>query len=138
MEVIVGTGKDVATWHIPKGLLSHHSALFRAACNGLFKEELKNKTILKDCERQMMQGKVDGERSSYEMLPSQSQPQAELRMYTHTSMIRPTRNSRGSCRLSVPSFAIQILSSGRFHASQTSFTCNSRSHQLSLLISPLT
>jgi hypothetical protein len=50
MEVIVGTGKDVAIWHIPKRLLSHHSAFFRAACNGLFKEGVENRIMFEHCE----------------------------------------------------------------------------------------
>jgi hypothetical protein len=50
MEVIVGTGKDVATWHIPKGLLSHHSAFFHAACNGPFKERVENRITFEDCD----------------------------------------------------------------------------------------
>jgi hypothetical protein len=48
MEVIIGTGKDTATWTIPKALLSQHSEFFRAACNGPFKEGLENKITIPD------------------------------------------------------------------------------------------
>jgi hypothetical protein len=50
MEVFVGTGKDIATWTIPKALLSHHSEFFRAACNGPFKEGLENRISLPDAD----------------------------------------------------------------------------------------
>ena len=46
MEITVGTGDAKAIWGIPKALLSHHSEFFRKACNGSFKEGVKNKLSL--------------------------------------------------------------------------------------------
>jgi hypothetical protein len=33
VEVVVGTGTNLITWHIPKALLGHHSGYFRATGN---------------------------------------------------------------------------------------------------------